>query len=540
MFTLRKSLACFVIAAAAISARSAFAEDKVEKPEVFFRAATILERVDQLSKTGGFTAPPIDAICLDVESRYSFLGPGAIVRNRPIGVTGILVKTDPAAGFEEIITQSGAFIVPVTEESAKFDALESYGKTADSEAVAKEKEKTVLGKNIALKRLKDHVAWSEGPAAAYVAENPFENDFKKPNVIGVASLNLAVMRKNAPHIEEKLVELITKSAGRDEAYASLTIGLIRPIVDSFNTISVVGTHADDVLTYTALVEPAAVKPPAAFDRPVFVEPQFIELHIVWPSEKIANWIPANLEKIDLAQFIPPAVLDDETAAAAKQTAARAAKLFLGDGAFSVGAVLNGRSAPTIHTVTQFASDVDVAKEVNEIAAAVKTIAKKQKLPAPIDVSEIAAGKQKIIRVTILNHDEPVFYIDLAQSGRKLAATFSKEKFDDKAATLLAIAAKEKNSSFIDANIDILPFLQIAMGDFLPAHLFAKIKTGVGDARYSLIARSDDAGKSMVVEIKQPLIIAREMEKAMREAFGREDPIMPVEPIPEPMPLDIRE
>lgn len=551
-----KSKMLIAALALAVSA-AAYAEDGEKKPQVL-RASFLPEATQKYISSIGLTDIQILNEFRHVESA-PFLGKGSLDYSKPFGVIGFVIAPDAGERFSERnLEENGALILPVNKDFATIDSITAAIKDRNAEPVVEGS--AVTSKRGNFKRTDNTLIYSRGLAYTQIGDNPFAADYK-PGTLASASLDFAAARKAAPKMYEAFWNQIAREFYPGQTEASIHEAFVkfaRAKIDSVDTLNFVIAGDDKGLRASAVLAPMNVKPTlAAFPRPTFPTPPAVEFHIAYPDSKSAAWLADTISSIDFSSFVRLDVkdgADEKQMERIKQNIVRGAKILSTAEATSLGITIDGDDMMFL-LVNQYARDVDIARELSEIADAANALAKEFKMTKFMEVSttgdavkkqlggimgDASAPGSKFTRVLFLDNEKPVCYLDVAQSGRTAAITFTQHAQDGLAARLLASPTKGKLDAFMTLSLNLKPLVELGLATHsVPRRDGEALKEAVGDIVLTAAAKSDAAGKSMTIETNIPAATAKELGGVLNRLFAKRESATESTPAPD-VPAEINE
>jgi hypothetical protein len=513
-----------LIAALALAASTAYAEDK---PQVF-RASFQPEATQKYLTSINLTHLPIIEGLLDLE-RAPFLGKGSLDITKPFGVMGFVVDPNPRERWlDRTFEDNGALILPVNKNFATVESVMDALKDRNADAALNGN--TVTSRQGNFKRTDNYLLYSRGQAITQINDSPFAADYK-PGVLASATIDLAALRKSGPKLYDALLSEIAKEFRPgphklESAIHEAFVKFARVKIDSIDTANFVITGDDQGLRASSAVAPMNIKPTAAaFPRPTFPTTPAAELHVAYPDAKSSAWLADIIGSVDFASFAGLDGAAEDGGPDAKQfnrikeNVLRGVKLFTAADATSLGVTLSANE-PVLLIVNQYARDIDAAKELAEIAAASNAIAAELKATKIFEVSAVDEGGSKFTRVLILDREKIVAHVDVAQNARTVAFTYSEKKLDALAPKLLAAKPSGKLDNFITFTVNLKELVELGEATRSLSRREAQQFKDFGNISLTATAKSDDAGKSMIVESSIPSETAKQIGATIDKLFAR--------------------
>jgi hypothetical protein len=510
-----------VLAAAVVAAGAGVPAARAEdKPIQVLRASFQLGDTQKFLDDMGLHLPLSRMVKGNIEEA-PFLGAGAIADDKPIGILGFALTLKEGENLDRAIGRSIVLALPVNKGFATVDKLFDFAKGQDpTAAVAGD---TITTREVTAKRGADYLLGSNGDLVTQVADNPFKDDYKAAGTLGSATLDLAAVRKGFPkEVDEFWKEVLRGSHSGDKSADEIAASLVRFVrekVDKVDAVTASVTVEKEWLKGGLVVTPVHIKMAGpALPRPTFPAGTILQLHVAYPDAGSAGWAPLAISKLDFAKLDDKGQLTDEQREQIKGIVERTAKLVLTPDAQSVGVTVEG-GVPLVMVVNQYQKAGDFDKELRSIAKEINEMTVKAKEASPIDISEYDDGDQKVTRVTLLDNEKPVGYVDVAQAGSKVAMTISPEKIK-KVAGLLVLPSKGPLTDFVNVTLDLGEAFKAASATMpIPDDIVKKLQAALTDKTATLAIRSSADGKSMVVEGALPIAVLKELGGVMGPMMG---------------------
>jgi hypothetical protein len=437
-----------------------------------------IDRVHSAMVRGGFDG--YRELFLGLVESFPTIGKGMIDTTSPIAIQFIGGDNVPSEG-------QAMFAFPVKPGTADLKEMLDKGFKADPD----HPDTAVAGNGFGVRRTKNYqLAGGTRDMLAKLDEDALAAPYKDTTLLARATVDLKTLRIVAPVRFKAFLDEIEKQQELQGAAQLQGVRMVTsPIRDKLDQVEFSILAKEQTIAVRAVASPVALQSgPLKFPRPTFPEGCFVRVDYAYPSQDAIASFKSLMDAILKIEF-------GDNAKKFQAVGDAFNSLFIGD-AISV-AVERVDDQMVGYGVIQNAKEKNVDAEAGMLEQAISAADGNNR--KPLVKSTYEDNGEKVTRLTMMDHEKAVGYVDLVGRGNLIYATYS-QKETKLLSRLSGPKPDGEFSSLLHAEADLAKWQKVfgAMGliekDF-PAEL---LKEG----KLALDVTGD--GKSLTVEMSAPI------------------------------------
>lgn len=509
--TLKARAAALLLTLAAASPSFAQQAPAAEAPAPIARAsiASLKDVTGALEDMG--VQMPMDFKGM-MEAMFPFIGPGGIDNAAPLGVIFL--------GGPNLTEQERAVIAfPVAEGKAtKADMAK-----LDAQAVEGHPDIMRLGDQVNFRRTANHLLMYTGAAGALAKINPdvFAADYKQKGNLALISVDIAAARKLDPEgYKNFLNDMNTEAAADMVGKSAATLEgekfgreMVTRFVESLERLTLAVAIENEELHLKTWLTGPHLEGKRAFAKPTFPADTFLQMHVVYPNEKAANWSADLVASMPDEAFTEDGERTPEQIQRERKLVTGLLKLFTGADAISVaGTMVKGK--PVVYVVHQWTEDMDFAKELKDLVNAGLAHSMELKQDPGLTMDTYSVDGKTIQRVKLTNRKKPgeEMHIDFLQSGKTVYMTIAADE-EKRVTGLAALPTQGETSALSVGAVDLGKAIAVAEEQDemkqMPAEQRERMAKLFKDRQVKWVMQHSPEGKFIFVDMSIPTALIKD-------------------------------